>query len=880
MSPLPNKRAGERLSAGPVRYESCWAKTTESGRPGISVFQHCSTAAVIARLLANFAPERLRKRLRLDDVAVCLAALHDVGKVSPGFQGKCKPWLATHGGAGAGLWHGAESDHGRVTQRTLQTLLGEDSPLRYWAAIAGAHHGKLKCDFIQALDGFTETWDVERRRLVDELCRVFGPLPSDIPPEPHGDNGPLWACAGLITVADWLASDKRTFPPSKVLTLAEIEERAVGQIERIGFGRIKVTTGRQFRDLFRFPANLLQKAVVETVSMAGVYIIEGPMGCGKTEAALAAAYRLLATDKATGLYFALPTQTTSNRIHTRIEAFLAKLGDGMRARLIHGSSWLQAAEDAIPVGVEYDADAPHAGRDWFASTRRALLAPFGVGTVDQALLGVVAAKHFFVRQYALAGKVVVLDEVHSYDLYTGTLIDKLIKRLRELGATVIVLSATLTAARRRQLLGADEGTANQAEDAAYPLLSGFQDGRPLTPVSVVLDEPEKGVCVSFRPGAELAEACLAEARAGACVLWIRNTVDEAQATARELRGRNQEGGPEIGLFHARFPLFLREVLEKKWLDALGKDEDRHPKRPNGCVLVSTQVAEQSVDIDADLLVTDLAPTDMLLQRMGRLWRHSRAARPRACPEVWVQAPGLDLVRLRTASKAEIMDAFGKSARVYAPYVLLRTLAQWQGQSVITLPGDIRPLLQATYDDPSDDEPDAWRELHAHLEKQKRDMARRALGNSTPWQVALEDEEGIQTRWNGCPRTPILPLVKWGNWTSGRFRLLDPGEPEVRVAPYLFSFAAAKAIHRNIVQLPAWTVRGQLNNAPHWLAEHAPRGTVPLKLMEDGTLRTLTDGETCLVWNANDGIVIRRAEAAVPSNHDRTRREEDDDESYD
>lgn len=836
---------------------------------------------MIARLLANFAPERLRKRLRLGDVAVCLTALHDVGKVSPGFQGKCKSWLATHGGAGAGFtWHGAESDHGRVTQRTLQTLLGEDGPLRYWAAIAGAHHGKLKGDFIPALDGLTEAWDVERRRLVADLCREFGPLPSDIPPEPYGDNGPLWACAGLITVADWLASDERTFPPSKVLASAEIKERAVDQIERIGFGRIKVTAGRRFRDLFPFPANPLQKAVEETVSMAGIYIIEGPMGCGKTEAALAAAYRLLATDKATGLYFALPTQTTSNRIHTRIEAFLAKLGDGMRARLVHGSSWLQAAEDAIPVGVENDADAPHAGRDWFASTRRALLAPFGVGTVDQALLGVVAAKHFFVRQYALAGKVVVLDEVHSYDLYTGTLIDKLIKRLCELGATVIVLSATLTTARRRQLLGADEGAEIQAADAAYPLLSGVQNGHSLTPVTVVLDEPEKRVRVSFRSKTELAEACLAEARAGACVLWIHNTVDEAQATARELRGRNQEGGPEIGLLHARFPLFLRDALEKKWLDALGKDDAQLPKRPNGCVLVSTQVAEQSVDIDADLLVTDLAPTDMLLQRMGRLWRHSRTTRPRACPEVWIQSPSLDLARLRAASKVEIMAAFGKSTRVYAPYVLLRTLVQWQGRSIITLPHDIRLLLEATYADPPDAEPGVWREFYAKLKEQKCEMAMRALGNSTPWQVALEDEEGIQTRWNGCPRTPILPLVKWGDWTSGRFRLLDPGEPEVNIDPYLFSLAAAKAIHRNIVQAPAWTVRNQRNDAPRWFAEHAPHGTVPLKLMKDGALRTLTDGETCLAWNANDGIVIWRAEAAVPSSHDRTRREEEDDESYD
>lgn len=290
------------------------------------------------------------------------------------------------------------------------------------------------------------------------------------------DSPALWFNAGLIAVADWLASDEHAFPPSTVLTPAEIEARAVRQLGSIGFQPLALPTGRDFTALFGFAPLPLQVATADSATRPGVYIVEGPMGCGKTEAALVAADNLLSSGQAVGLYFALPTQTTSNRIHRRVGEFLHRLDPAAATRLIHGGSWL-LADSAFVAGTQEGApqanEGRHDGRDWFASTRRALLAPFGVGTVDQALLGVVAAKHFFVRQYALAGKVVVLDEVHSYDLYTGTLIAVLIRRLRELQATVIVLSATLTAAQRRNLLGLTGGV---PVSMAYPLLSMQREG--------------------------------------------------------------------------------------------------------------------------------------------------------------------------------------------------------------------------------------------------------------------------------------------------------------------------------------------------------------------------------------------------------------------
>ena len=842
-------------------HEECWAKTTPSGQPGIPVVQHCRAAGIVAAFLAERVPNSLC-RLR-PDVGVILAALHDVGKVCPGFQKKCTAWLTAHPLPPA-LLGGAEEDHAKVSQKALQDILGRDSPLRWWAATVGAHHGRLKGDVVSSLSDGGDAWAAERLRLIEQLIREFGPLPTQPPPGPKPwDCGALWFSAGMIAVADWLASDERTFPPSKVLSPADMRDRAQHQINRIGFGALSCQPGRCFRDLFPFEPLLLQAAVAGSATAPGVYVVEGPMGCGKTEAALAAAYNLLSTGQATGLYFALPTQVTSNRIHLRVAEFLNRLNTDAVPRLIHGNSWLLDAESPTllnpSVADPKDPDLKQSvwqARDWFASPRRALLAPAGVGTVDQALLGVVAAKHFFVRQYALAGKVVILDEVHSYDLYTGTLIDVLIPRLRELGATVIVLSATLTASRRRQLLGlADTAT---AANPAYPLVSAVQDNAPDLIQRPVPAGTSKAVRVRFVELESLLDASVERAERGECVLWIRNTIDEAQQTYQRLKGTVRQGGPRIGLLHSRFPQFQREQLENEWIEALGKDEGKRPT--NGCILVSTQVAEQSVDIDADLLITDPAPTDMLLQRVGRLWRHERQRPDGAQCRVWIAALDLDARALRDADVPELKAAFGKSAKVYAPYVLVRTLDLWRERRSLELPDDIRPLIEATYAG-LPDEPAAWCELRKILEAQKERMSHQALANSNPWQVQLADEEGLQTRWNGLPTAMLLPLAKlfsWDNRHGASCELLDGTRCEPSTDKW--DFATARAIHRNLVKVPLWTVRARTKQAPSWLSQYVPGPVVACKLVDE-TLFFLYGDKTCLTYRDDLGVVINRTAPA-------------------
>lgn len=792
-----------------VPYEQCWAKTTSDDLPGVGVAQHCRIVGYVARALLDALPACLRELF--PSGTVTLAAAHDIGKISPEFQAQCPAWLKGRELRGLGL---LKADHAACSQWTLRKHVAEK-----WAQVAGAHHGKIKPPNAGHND-----WNEERERLLSELMSEFGPLPSA-----NASDAALFLVAGLISVADWIGSDERFFPQD---TLPEsgpaLFERAVAVLEAIGWRAVGSRVGATFKDLFPEIAapNSLQTAVAEFVGAAGVYIIEAPMGYGKTEAALGATYSLLAAGAATGLYFALPTQTTSNRIYLRVQSWTSNaLERSCHVRLAHGASWLiDDAYEPRPASQPGDGDVEGRTPSWFASAKRALLMPIGVGTIDQALLGVLAVKHFFVRQFALGGKVVVLDEVHSYDMYTGSLITLLVQRLRELGATVVVLSATLTEQRKRELLGLNPEIKLLDQ---YPLLSSVDaEGRVLQRAC----EPPASRTISIRHfDASPFEEVLGEASRGACVLWIRNTVELAQRTFSSLEGA-AHGGVALGLLHSRFPFFRREELEEQWMAALGKGD---AARPRGCILVATQVAEQSVDIDADLLVTDLAPTDMLLQRLGRLWRHRRQNRPRQAPEVWIETPSL--------------EALGPHGKVYAPYVLARSWEQWGRRSSIELPDEIRTLLEATYAPASEDEPEQWATWKSELDEKKQKLKRAALAGTLVWQSCfLDDIEGVATRWSEVD-TASLMLVRAREGSTCTF--LDGTHARV---PAKWDIEAARAIHRNLVRVPAWL----LNQSRSETLQAYVDGTSALGIVEgDGSIR-LVEGQAKrgMVYDSLRGIV--------------------------
>jgi CRISPR-associated endonuclease/helicase Cas3 len=477
--------------------------------------------------------------------------------------------------------------------------------------------------------------------------------------------------AGLTSVADWIGSSSLFDNPET--DWQPLIEKA---LDNAGFTKPLLKTNLSFFDIFKFHPHDSQKKLFENATQAGVYILEAPMGLGKTEAALYAAYIAMSLGQATGIYFALPTQLTSDKIHDRVNKFLKEIlyedSPHKDALLAHGNAWLKQTE----LGVEGNPNG-----SWFDDKKRKILAPFAVGTIDQALMAVMNVRHGFVRTFGLAGKVVILDEVHSYDAYTGTILDELVKALRVLNCTVIILSATLTQERRGKLLAQSVHAEN------YPLISAAPCRASLQELTVAPLANHDVVIHCCQADGEAIEEALKRAEQGQQVLWIENTVAEAQAIFKILASCDID--IEVGLLHSRFLKTDRADNESYWVKLYGKD-NAIKRRAKGRILVGTQVLEQSLDIDADFLVSRFAPTDMLLQRMGRLWRHKNTRPALAKREAWLLVPELNAA----IENAEL--AFGNSAFVYAPYVLCRSLAVWHERRSVSLPLDIRVLIEATY----------------------------------------------------------------------------------------------------------------------------------------------------------------------------------------
>lgn len=825
-----------------------WAKTLPNGSPGISVRDHCLNVGCVAEAIITSLPPRVRALLPGDDgrAAALLAALHDVGKITIGFEAKCPAWLASAvlPPCSDGDIALSVTDHAHVSQAFLQMLPGATAWGR-WAIAVGAHHGRIKGRAARLnggdrnLEALADWAEGHRRQLLAELQPIFGPLPAK---QPNSDLADLWLLAGLITVADWIGSNETWFSPSEGLPLDAARVEAREALRQIGWpgGKLRQTS---FAAAFgagnsaAFKPNKVQEAVTAAALQPGVIVVEGPMGCGKTEAALFAAQQLIAAGHHQGIYFALPTQVTSNRIHRRIERFLRNtLADGAPLRLAHGNAWLETdfIQNLTPSFTrweEKDGEKPddhvREARSWFASAKQALLATYGVGTIDQALQAVVAVKHFFVRRFALAGKVVILDEIHAYDIYTGTLITALIRELVNLRCSVIILSATLTAERRRELLSAG-GIEESEASSSYPLISSGTPGSPA--VSAVAPEWPDRRSIALRaaviPETEVVEELVRRAEAGQHVLWIRNTVVEAQESFRAVSGSVREESVRVGLLHSRFPFHRRAVLEDEWLELLGKNR---PAEGPGSILIATQVVEQSVDIDLDFIVSDLAPTDMLLQRLGRLWRHERPHRKATAPEFWIRLPELP----DTDDAKELTKALGRSARVYAPYVLLRTLEVWRAKTELRLPADIRPLLEATYAERAADEPEAWRELHTQLETEKRQLAAnaeaatRVLGNPM-----LDDTEEILTRRKGAPTKSLVLLRSLTAGANGTVLVVALDDTRAEISEHEWRRASARFLHQWTVRAPRWMVPANAPS-PRWLALHGPTGATVATVGDDG-----------------------------------------------
>jgi len=723
--------------------------------PGRSVAEHCQIVGEVARALIARYPDRLSEAL-FPPGSPLVAGSHDLGKVSPCFYEKLRKacdkgvtaWPVLPVNSQLERQWGGHAGVSQVAARAMGTP-------RWVAEIVGQHHGFSPPVAGRRADAEVfggVAWQAQREALVEELKTRLG---MDWPEVQSPEQARL--LAGLTSVADWIGSGRHfenpdlPWQPSIALALDEA-----------GFNPPTYRQQLHFSDVFGFAQRAAQTSLIDSVTGPGVYVLEAPMGSGKTEAALYAAYGLLHQGHACGIYFALPTQLTSNKIHQRFNRFLRSvLADDcpQRALLLHANAWLvetEMGEEGRPGGA------------WFNNAKRGLLAPFAVGTIDQALMAAMNVKHGFVRAFGLAGKVVILDEVHTYDAYTGTLLDTLIKLLRSLHCTVIILSATLSRERRSRLLGM------QLEIDAYPLITAsLKDGE--TRELPVAAERLSRVAIHIEADERMAvQEALDRVAEGQQVLWIENTVKDAQQRYLDLAARAAEIGAECGLLHSRYTMADRQRIENRWVDLFGAGCPQRGER--GRILVGTQVLEQSLDIDADFLVSRFAPTDMLLQRIGRLWRHAGTPRPvNARCEGWLLAPELD------AAVEAPLAAFGSSAHVYSPYVLCRSLEVWLGRDAVSLPQDIRALIEDTYIDRAEAGAMA-RWLHELNTGTPRRKGRVALQQLARIGLAMDGktlpESQAQTRYSEADNFDVLllrGLQQLVDQQASRLVLLDESE---------------------------------------------------------------------------------------------------------
>lgn len=636
-----------------------------------------------------------------------LAAAHDIGKANGFFQKKSREQAARLERLGITLPAlDEERSHGQATGAFLKPWLAErwqwdNFYAECVARAVGGHHGKFFEDCEQSRLLLQEgPWCHIGPTLLDAIADA---LQVERTGEPEPLNPFLGWLAGFVCVADWLGSQES-------MTVWEMHERDLHEYFKEARRRAErlldklhwhaPSTGPTLSLAALVPpgrsANALQTAASEIADDFSLAIVEAPTGEGKTEAAFALTEP--GRSRGAGAYFALPTMATANGLYERVRNYLQRGAGGtdVDARLLHSQAWLfrDPAGTVSNPGKEGE-DQEARVQDWFAGAKRGLLAPYGVGTIDQALIAALRAKHGFVRLFGLAGKTVVIDEVHAYDVYMADLIDVLLGWLRALGCQVVMLSATLPKARREALLrawGCDGGLPESTypcitwvDDAGHLKARSFdvQSRKPLTfqPLRATEEEP-------WMQGANrILELVKENGGLGALVM---NTIRDAQNAYSYLKSQDLDG-IELDLFHARFTAHDRDSIEKHVLECFGKEGARTAPR----ILIATQVVEQSLDLDFDHMVSALAPIDLLIQRAGRLHRHRRRKdglllegdgsdeRPHPVLEVIVPAFDDDAV-------PEIDDP------VYSKAILLRTLHLIQDVLCIAKPEDVANAIETVY----------------------------------------------------------------------------------------------------------------------------------------------------------------------------------------
>ena len=717
-----------------------------------------------------------QKRTIADDtdigkqIAIFIGAIHDIGKASPAFQLKkgfanskdldkeLIEKLVRVGFIGIDspdlLSSPEKTPHGLAGEVILSVLSDRFKKENDIGSIVGGHHGRP----IDNKSIISETLASYKKNLFQsenedsDIYKIWLSIHTDILNNALKNSGfkrcedipvlsqPAQAMLlGLLTMADWISSNTYFFPLIGIFYDADID---MNKRCEYGFKKWKKSNGSDiwlpeiyadcnelFKERFGFEPRNVQSIFAKTISDAknpGLIILEAPMGLGKTEAALVGAEELAIKSGRGGLFFGLPTQATSNGIFPRIISWLGKLsanlGERRGLRLVHGKAFLNEEYNNLTNASNIDIDGDNEGKEgfvvnqWFCGKKTAIMDDFVVGTVDQLLMMALRQKHLALRHLGLSKKVVVIDEVHAYDAYMDQYLNMALEWLGAYNVPVILLSATLPKKSRvdfiRHYLTGKGVKFSKEDDMSnlmledYPLITYTDNDKALN-VKDFAPIEDKRIEIKYTDTENLTKLldCLLDGGGNAGV--IVNTVKKAQDIATLLSLKF--GDSNVMLLHSSFIATDRVKNEEKLMKYLGKDGDR----PQKLIVVGTQVIEQSLDIDFDVMISDIAPVDLLIQRMGRLHRHTRDNRPKKHEKPVIYVVGNDKnLEFESGSKA-----------VYGGYLLTRT-GYFLGDN-IRLPSDISRLVQEVYDE--NIEPDLPDELNEKYSEYKAEY--KALVNS-------------------------------------------------------------------------------------------------------------------------------------------------------
>ncbi|AZA12559.1 CRISPR-associated helicase Cas3' [Corynebacterium choanae] len=747
-----------------VDVQSFWAKFAPATGQYLSLFQHgIDTANLMPHVASVFVSTSTMRQLEqavapasLPKLLTTLGFAHDLGKISH-FQAKV-PELAARLDSSYRLGHVSQADHRDAPHAAVSALSFTDwlkaratvklgrQARRGWEQILGGHHGVFpNPDQLLAtrrvLGVQAPQWAQARFAYLDEMAAHFDITQTDIDSFAQLTWSPdkQAVLTGLLIATDWIASDEQLFPYDNLPEQDRLE-RALSRIDIGHPWQPERSAGlTTFADQFDLPAtaemNAMQTAVVQMASdceAPSLIIVESETGSGKTEAALLAARELAANHGANGIFFAQPTRVNADAMFQRVRDWLersnASSSSVVSMLLAHGKSAFNEQYVSLFRNRYFQAqprsifDEPGTGLQsggitieapkWVRGRKTALLGSVVVGTIDQLLFAALSSKHLVLRHLGLAGKVVIIDEVHAADTWMNTYLTRMLWWLGAYGVNVIALSATLPVAQRDALCGAylagAKGLLQQPTVATpvhgYPRVTSVSRDCDVPKTTVIpLAGASKTVSVKFFVGDQddIAEHVIELSRIGGCIGVICDTVGRAQQLYSRITtdSRVLADGTPVLLLHSRFLADQRASIETTIVQKLGRDATQRPKR---LLVIATQILEQGLDLDFDVLVSDLAPTDLLLQRIGRLHRHpsNHAVRPEAFRTPTIFITGL----LTPTSVAQPGDIARGIVQVYRRLPLLHTLATLHEQlsasgEVVQIPEDVEQLMYRTYTAP-------------------------------------------------------------------------------------------------------------------------------------------------------------------------------------